>query len=159
MSADGKTGRRVISATARFANSRDPIPKAGRGVRSTADPVRFRRVPHPDGTAFLEGTLTRVAAGEQRVADLAETAIPLVRATARRVARLLPASVEYDDLVQDGALGALDAAERFDEAQGVKFETFAEGRIRGAMVDALRKQPGGGRHPRPQAGLRRHRRR
>src|SRR4029078_5029347 len=41
--------------------------------------------------------------------------------------------------VQDGVIGLIDAAHRFDEARGIKFETFAERRIRGAMIDALRK--------------------
>jgi RNA polymerase sigma factor for flagellar operon FliA len=41
--------------------------------------------------------------------------------------------------VQDGVIGLIDAAHRFDESRGIKFETFAERRIRGAMIDALRK--------------------
>jgi RNA polymerase sigma factor for flagellar operon FliA len=41
--------------------------------------------------------------------------------------------------VQDGVLGLIDAANRFDEGRGIKFETFAERRVRGAMIDALRK--------------------
>jgi RNA polymerase sigma factor for flagellar operon FliA len=51
----------------------------------------------------------------------------------------MPHSIDLSDLVQDGVLGLIDAAERFDEARGIKFETFAERRIRGAMIDALRK--------------------
>jgi len=43
------------------------------------------------------------------------------------------------DLVQDGMIGLIDAACRYDEARGIKFETFAERRVRGAMIDALRK--------------------
>jgi RNA polymerase sigma factor for flagellar operon FliA len=48
-------------------------------------------------------------------------------------------SIDIGDLVQDGVLGLIDAANRFDEARGIKFETFAERRVRGAMIDALRK--------------------
>jgi RNA polymerase sigma factor for flagellar operon FliA len=51
----------------------------------------------------------------------------------------MPHSIDLSDLVQDGVIGLIDAAERFDEARGIKFETFAERRIRGAMIDALRK--------------------
>jgi RNA polymerase sigma factor for flagellar operon FliA len=51
----------------------------------------------------------------------------------------MPHSIELGDLVQDGMLGLIDAACRFDEARGIKFETFAERRVRGAMIDALRK--------------------
>jgi len=42
--------------------------------------------------------------------------------------------------VQDGVMGLIDAAHRFDESRGIKFETFAERRVRGAMIDALRRE-------------------
>jgi RNA polymerase sigma factor (sigma-70 family) len=51
----------------------------------------------------------------------------------------MPHSIDIGDLVQDGVIGLIDAANRFDEARGIKFETFAERRVRGAMIDALRK--------------------
>src|SRR5438105_10008984 len=51
----------------------------------------------------------------------------------------MPNSIDIGDLVQDGVLGLIDAAHRFDEARGIKFETFAERRVRGAMIDALRR--------------------
>jgi RNA polymerase sigma factor for flagellar operon FliA len=50
----------------------------------------------------------------------------------------MPHSIDIGDLVQDGVLGLMDAANRFDETRGIKFETFAMNRIRGAMVDSLR---------------------
>jgi RNA polymerase sigma factor for flagellar operon FliA len=65
--------------------------------------------------------------------------IPFVEQLARRVAATMPHSIDIGDLVQDGVLGLIDAAHRFDEDRGIKFETFAERRIRGAMIDALRK--------------------
>ena len=65
--------------------------------------------------------------------------IPFVEQLARRVAATMPHSIDIGDLVQDGVLGLIDAARRFDESRGIKFETFAERRIRGAMIDALRK--------------------
>ncbi len=51
----------------------------------------------------------------------------------------MPHSVDVGDLVQDGMIGLIDAADRFDSARGIKFETFAERRVRGAMIDALRR--------------------
>ena len=51
----------------------------------------------------------------------------------------MPHSIDLSDLVQDGVIGLIDAAHRFDDSRGIKFETFAERRIRGAMIDALRK--------------------
>ncbi|TPW00758.1 MAG: RNA polymerase sigma factor for flagellar operon FliA, partial [Alphaproteobacteria bacterium] len=58
---------------------------------------------------------------------------------ARRMAATMPHSIDLSDLVQDGVIGLIDAAHRFDDSRGIKFETFAERRIRGAMIDALRK--------------------
>lgn len=68
-----------------------------------------------------------------------EASLPFVQALARRMASTMPHSIDLGDLVQDGVLGLIDAAERFDEARGIKFETFAERRVRGAMIDALRR--------------------
>ena len=65
--------------------------------------------------------------------------LPFVEALARRMAASMPHSIDLGDLVQDGVIGLIDAAHRFDEGRGIKFETFAERRIRGAMIDALRK--------------------
>jgi RNA polymerase sigma factor for flagellar operon FliA len=66
-------------------------------------------------------------------------ALPFVEQLARRVAATMPHSIDVGDLVQDGVIGLIDAARRFDDARGIKFETFAERRVRGAMIDALRK--------------------
>src|SRR4051812_2018481 len=65
--------------------------------------------------------------------------LPFVESLARRVASSMPHSIELGDLVQDGMLGLIDAAYRFDDTRGIKFETFAERRVRGAMIDALRR--------------------
>src|SRR4030095_9479303 len=65
--------------------------------------------------------------------------IPFVEQLARRMAATMPHSIDIGDLVQDGVIGLIDAAHRFDEARGIKFETFPERRIRGAMIDALRR--------------------
>lgn len=68
-----------------------------------------------------------------------EAGLPFVEALARRMASTMPHSIDLSDLVQDGVIGLIDAAHRFDDSRGIKFETFAERRIRGAMIDALRK--------------------
>ncbi len=77
----------------------------------------------------------------QRVKDNPRVvaSLPFVEQLARRVAATMPHSIDIGDLVQDGVIGLIDAAHRFDAARGIKFETFAERRIRGAMIDALRK--------------------
>jgi RNA polymerase sigma factor FliA len=71
--------------------------------------------------------------------DRIATGLPFVESLARRVAASMPHSIELGDLVQDGMIGLIDAACRFDEGRGIKFETFAERRVRGAMIDALRR--------------------
>ena len=69
-----------------------------------------------------------------------ESGLPFVESLARRVAATMPHSIDIGDLVQDGVMGLIDAARRFDESRGIKFETFAERRVRGAMIDALRRE-------------------
>ena len=78
---------------------------------------------------------TRTSTQQERI----EAGVPFVGAMARRLAASMPHSIDLGDLVQDGMLGLIDAVERFDEARGIKFETFAERRVRGAMIDALRR--------------------
>src|SRR5216110_3595595 len=65
--------------------------------------------------------------------------LPFVESLDRLMAASMPNSIDIGDLVQDGVIGLIDAANRFDEGRGIKFETFAERRVRGAMIDALRK--------------------
>jgi RNA polymerase sigma factor for flagellar operon FliA len=71
--------------------------------------------------------------------DRVAASLPFVESLARRMASTMPHSIDLGDLVQDGVLGLIDAAHRFDEERGIKFETFAERRVRGAMIDALRR--------------------
>lgn len=64
----------------------------------------------------------------------------LVKIVAKKMATRLPASVDYDDLVSAGLIGLMQALERFKPEKGFKFKTYAEFRIRGAMIDELRSQ-------------------
>lgn len=63
---------------------------------------------------------------------------PLVKRIAYHLMAKLPASVQVDDLVQNGMIGLLDALSRFEEGMGAQFETYAVQRVRGAMLDGLR---------------------
>lgn len=65
--------------------------------------------------------------------------LPLVKYVAGKMMANLPSSVDYDDLVSAGVIGLIGALERFDPNMGVKFETFVLPRIRGAILDELRK--------------------
>lgn len=64
--------------------------------------------------------------------------VPLVRRIARSLHERLPAHVELEELVGAGMLGLVDAAMKFSEDRSVQFQTYAQLRIRGAILDALR---------------------
>jgi RNA polymerase sigma factor for flagellar operon FliA len=63
---------------------------------------------------------------------------PLVKTIAGRLALKLPQHVSQDDLTSAGLMGLLDAIDRFDVEKGVEFKSYAEFRIKGAMIDELR---------------------
>ena len=78
------------------------------------------------------------AAGQPDKEQLVQRFVPLVKRVAYHLMARLPASVQFDDIVQNGMIGLLDAMERFEEGFGAQFETYATQRIRGAMLDGLR---------------------
>jgi len=63
---------------------------------------------------------------------------PLVKFIAGRLASGLPSHVEESDLISYGLIGLIGAIERFDTEKGIKFETFAVARVKGAIIDELR---------------------
>lgn len=65
--------------------------------------------------------------------------LPLVKKIALYIKRRLPSHVEFDDLLQSGLVGLLEAKNNFDPEAGASFETYAGIRIRGAIIDSLRK--------------------
>ena len=71
--------------------------------------------------------------------ELAERYLSLVIPIARSFQKRLPSSVDFDDLVGAGNLGLVEAARRFNPAQGASFAAFAQHRIRGAITDSLRR--------------------
>src|SRR5438445_8977617 len=71
--------------------------------------------------------------------ELAERYLSLVIPIARSFQKRLPSCVDFDDLVGAGNLGLVEAARRFDPAQGASFGAFAQHRIRGAITDSLRR--------------------
>src|SRR5437762_4145983 len=73
----------------------------------------------------------------QRDALIQET-LPLIKHIAHRVAIRLPSNVEIRDLINAGVLGLMDAVDKFEPERNVKFKTYAEVRIRGAILDSLR---------------------
>lgn len=66
--------------------------------------------------------------------------LPLVKQVAGRMAFSLPPHIALDDLEGHGLMGLLDAVGKFEPGRGVKFETYANSRIRGAILDGLRSE-------------------
>ena len=71
--------------------------------------------------------------------DLVTQHVELVKRIAQHLIARLPSSVDIDDLMQSGMVGLLEAANNFDPTRGASFETYAGIRIRGAMLDDIRK--------------------
>ena len=71
--------------------------------------------------------------------ELVDIYAPLVKRIAYHLMTRLPPTVQVDDLIQSGMIGLLEAARNYDASQGASFETYAGIRIRGAMLDEIRK--------------------
>lgn len=87
----------------------------------------------------MRGVAMYASLGGDTADDLIARGVPQVKRIAYHLLARLPASVQVDDLIQAGLLGLLEAARRYDPTQGANFNTFAEPRIRGAMLDEIRR--------------------
>jgi len=65
---------------------------------------------------------------------------PLIKYISQKIAARLPANIELDDLMSSGVIGLMDAIDKYDASRDNKFKTYAEFRIRGAILDELRAQ-------------------
>lgn len=72
--------------------------------------------------------------------DLIQEYAPLVRKVSYRMARNFPSCVDADDLYQIGMLGLMDAVERYDDSRAVSFTAYVRMRVKGAILDEMRKQ-------------------
>ncbi len=86
-----------------------------------------------DGLAMYDKT--KQIGSQIRVEDYA----PLVKRIAHHMMLRMPACVQVDDLIQAGMIGLLEAAQKYDASRGASFETYAGIRIRGAIVDEMRR--------------------
>jgi RNA polymerase sigma factor for flagellar operon FliA len=94
-------------------------------------------VPAEDGRRPAKAEPTR-SLKSLSTEELVEKYAPLIKLVASRIIRRLPPQIELGDLINSGVLGLMDAIEKFDEGRDIKFETYAEFRIRGAILDELR---------------------
>jgi len=65
---------------------------------------------------------------------------PLIKFIAQKIAVRLPSNIELDDLISAGVIGLMDAIDKYDPTRDNKFKTYAEFRVRGAILDELRSQ-------------------
>jgi len=86
---------------------------------------------------LVKEELSPVSAPRERV--VREYA-PLIKYIAQKIASRLPANIELDDLMSSGVIGLMDAIDKYDPSRDNKFKTYAEFRIRGAILDELRAQ-------------------
>jgi RNA polymerase sigma factor for flagellar operon FliA len=101
-------------------------------------PIFIALVPQWPGRGHLQAAWMRDTEGQFDTDHLVVSYAPLVKRIAYQMMARLPASVEVEDLMQDGMMGLLDAIGRYEDGMGAQFETYAAQRIRGAMLDGLR---------------------
>lgn len=96
--------------------------------------------PANKGPRLIAAVVSRLAIVPPPPAINVEQYFDLVTRLARRVKAKLPQSVELDDLIQEGRIGLMQAAERFDASRGVPFTVYAERRITGSMYSICRRK-------------------
>ncbi|PLY15085.1 MAG: RNA polymerase sigma factor FliA [Sedimenticola sp.] len=87
----------------------------------------------------MNGLATYTAVSELNPDDLVTKHAPLVKRIAYHLMNRLPPNVQADDLIQAGMIGLLEASRNYDPTQGASFETYSGIRIRGAMLDEIRR--------------------
>ena len=87
----------------------------------------------------MSNLATYDAVQQQSFDDLVTRQAPLVKRIAYHLMNRLPPSVQAEDLIQAGMIGLIEASRNYDPSQGASFETYAGIRIRGAMLDEIRR--------------------
>src|SRR6187455_688810 len=114
-----------------------------RGARArTLHAIVIARQPERQAECHCRKLIVRIAmytsSGTVDKQQHLEKFAPLVKRIAHHMMSRLPGSVEADDLIQVGMMGLMEALNRYEEMPGAQFETYAQQRIRGAMLDELR---------------------
>ena len=128
------------AVAARPATARPLAARASGTMRAPSVPARAVPI-RRDATVLRNGAAALRSSGPAITYDkndLLKRFAPLVRHVVERVAATLPRNVDHEDLYSAGVLGLLDAHAKFDTRKGVKFETYAVWRIKGAVLDQLR---------------------
>ena len=91
------------------------------------------------GASAIDKNEAIAEAQEGNLTEVVDRYAPLVKRIAHHLLLRMPASVQIDDLIQSGMIGLLEAAKKYDVTKGASFETYAGIRIRGSMLDEVRK--------------------
>lgn len=95
---------------------------------------------HDEGTPTVSVSLKKRGLSEAEKEEFAIKYAGLVKHIAKRMAMGIPQHVDTEDLINEGVVGFMEALQRFDFNNGAQFQTFATTRIRGAILDSLRKK-------------------
>jgi RNA polymerase sigma factor FliA len=107
--------------------------------RKISDPANYPHTPEDLRKEPNYPIWVRLRSGDRSARDeLVVRYAPLVKYVIGRMAISLPAAMDSDDVLSAGTVGLLHAIDRFDPDQGVRFETYALQRIRGAIIDTIR---------------------
>jgi RNA polymerase sigma factor for flagellar operon FliA len=108
-------------------------------MKKPADPQNYPHTPEDLRKEPNYPIWVRLRGGDRSARDeLVVRYAPLVKYVIGRMAISLPAAMDSDDVLSAGTVGLLHAIDRFDPDQGVRFETYALQRIRGAIIDTIR---------------------
>ena len=123
------TTSETAKAAALWTMMEQPLPKSDLSQHDFVAPKK--------GTVAAKRIMPAALKGPERDRLLLEH-LPTVRYLARRIHERLPQHVELDDLVSAGVVGLIDAFNKFDHTKKVQFKSYAQFRIRGAILDSLR---------------------
>ncbi len=110
----------------------------GKGLPSPLPPVPVPVPAAPTAAPAAEPAEAPEPFDRENREQIIKDYVPLVKFVAHRISSRLPSHVELDDLIHSGILGLMDAIEKFEPARNIKFKTYAELRIKGAILDGLR---------------------
>ena len=91
------------------------------------------------GASVYDNVQTEGDDKDENLDEVVNRYAPLVKRIAHHLLLRMPASVQVDDLIQSGMIGLLEASRKYDVTKGASFETYAGIRIRGSMLDEVRK--------------------
>jgi RNA polymerase sigma factor FliA len=112
-------------------HKRSPLPVS---LYPLPEPVAVRPAGGFEGAAALSTKNAPATVSEETLREH----LPMVRFLALRIRERLPQQVEMEDLISAGIVGLMDALQKFDSTKKVQFRTYAQFRVRGAMLDSLR---------------------